>query len=124
MFAGLCRQYAPSQKLALEKSLLHVLHQIEGVSSAKKVGPFAQDLLNALTAGNDEMKRAVEDLREGTTVEKKKAAQANRERIMAKLGFKQSDKQPQKLVAERKVGLCSVFVLLRAPSHQWVGGGV
>lgn len=56
---GLARSYLPAQRLLFDRGLVPILHQIEGVSSANKVGPLAESLLEAVTVDNDELKAAV-----------------------------------------------------------------
>lgn len=58
-------------------SLIPVLHKIEQLTTAGKIGVLAEDLLHSLTE-NDQVVKKIEEVRNQTRAEKKRLAQEAR----------------------------------------------
>jgi E3 ubiquitin-protein ligase UBR4 len=61
------------------------------MSTASKVGTLVEILLDALKTGNQEVEDQIEALRDATYQEKKKAALAKREQMLADIGLKRQE---------------------------------
>ena len=85
-------RHREAQCLAMTKGMLQILHQIEGLTSAKKVGPLAENLLGAIEANNKEVQDFVKELRRLTREEKKDRAMKKRKKMLKKMGFKNYSK--------------------------------
>ena len=74
----------PEIQVKIAQTLLPILHKIEQLTNAGKVGVLAEDLLQALT-DNEEVARQIDQLRQQIRAEKKRLAQEARERKMKEL---------------------------------------
>lgn len=68
-------------QLKLGQNLIPVLHKIELLTTAGKIGVLAEDLLHSLTE-NEQVAKKIEDVRNQTRSEKKRLAQEARDRKM------------------------------------------
>jgi hypothetical protein len=100
---GFVRHHRPSQELGVSTGVIEILHQIEDITSSKKVGPLAESLLEAMMVDNEQVQASVASLRSEKKGEKKKLAMAKREQMLKQMGFARSSAVPTILVAERKV---------------------
>jgi hypothetical protein len=87
MLTGLVYGHPSSQSLGAQLSALRPLQQLEGMASSSRVGPLAESLLQALMLNNDEVSRAVADLRGLKKQQKKQKALDQRAKMLAQMGF-------------------------------------
>lgn len=70
-----------SIQMKIGQSLIPILHKIEQLTTAGKVGVLAEDLLHSLTE-NEQVAKRIDDVRNQTRAEKKRLAQEARDRKM------------------------------------------
>ena len=87
MLTGLVYGHPSSQSLGAQLSALRPLQQLEGMASSSRVGPLAESLLQALMLNNDEVSKAVADLRGLKKQQKKQKALDQRAKMLAQMGF-------------------------------------
>ncbi|CAM4878013.1 unnamed protein product [Rotaria socialis] len=73
-------------QMKIGQSLIPVLHKIEQLTTAGKVGVLAEDLLHSLTE-NEQVAKKIDDVRNQTRAEKKRLAQEARDRKMRELNL-------------------------------------
>ena len=71
-------------QIKIGQSLIPILHKIEQLTTAGRVGVLAEDLLHSLTE-NEEVAKKIDDVRNQTRAEKKRLAQEARDRKMREL---------------------------------------
>ncbi|CAF1250057.1 unnamed protein product, partial [Adineta ricciae] len=85
LLTGLSNGHADVQ-MKIGQNLIPVLHKIELLTTAGKVGVLAEDLLHSLTE-NEQVAKKIEDVRNQTRAEKKRLAQEARDRKMRELNL-------------------------------------
>jgi E3 ubiquitin-protein ligase UBR4 len=75
-----------SIQMKIGQSLIAILHKIEQLTTAGKVGVLAEDLLHSLTE-NEQVAKKIDDVRNQTRAEKKRLAQEARDRKMRELNL-------------------------------------
>lgn len=88
--------------MAVDVSLLRVLHHLEGIASSNKLGTLAENLLEALSSADD-VKRILANLRNQTRDAKKSLALAKRQKILQEMAFQRSKKNPSLLQASQAI---------------------
>ncbi|UJR08441.1 hypothetical protein I4U23_012711 [Adineta vaga] len=85
-------------QMKISQNLIPVLHKIELLTTAGKVGVLAEDLLHSLTE-NEQVAKKIDDVRNQTRTEKKRLAQEARDRKMRELKLPKiiRSKSPPKL---------------------------
>ncbi|CAF1307467.1 unnamed protein product [Rotaria sordida] len=73
-------------QMKIGQSLIPILHKIEQLTTAGKVGVLAEDLLHSLTE-NEQVAKKIDDVRNQTRAEKKRLAQEARGRKMRELNL-------------------------------------
>ncbi|CAF3628387.1 unnamed protein product [Adineta steineri] len=73
-------------QMKIGQSLIRILHKIEQLTTAGKVGVLAEDLLHSLTE-NEQVAKKIDDVRNQTRTEKKRLAQEARDRKMRELNL-------------------------------------
>ncbi|CAF1322792.1 unnamed protein product, partial [Rotaria sordida] len=73
-------------QMKIGQSLIPILHKIEQLTTAGKVGVLAEDLLHSLTE-NEQVAKKIDDVRNQTRAEKKRLAQEARDRKMRELNL-------------------------------------
>ncbi|CAF3538830.1 unnamed protein product [Rotaria sp. Silwood1] len=73
-------------QMKIGQSLIPILHKIEQLPTAGKVGVLAEDLLHSLTE-NEQVAKKIDDVRNQTRAEKKRLAQEARDRKMRELNL-------------------------------------
>ena len=74
-------------------ALLHTLHQLEGMSTVKKVGALVETFLDTLMHANPEVEALVMGLRDSTRDEKRRLALSQRERMVPTIANKNKNKR-------------------------------
>jgi len=100
---GLVKGFEPSQELARQMGVLDILHRLEGITSSKKVGPIAENLLQAMRESNPKVCDHIDGLREATREGKKALAMKKRKKILDQMGIKRSKTNPSILKADRQI---------------------
>eukprot|EP00961_Rhodomonas_salina_P063458 852568-Rhodomonas_salina.1 len=77
------------QREVASAGVLGAVHVLEEMASERQTGSLAEDLLSALTVGNEELREEVEGLRQATVEKKRERAAAQREKMLAEMGLSQ-----------------------------------
>jgi len=89
LLSGMSRGFAPAQREVASAGVLGAVHVLEEMASERQTGSLAEDLLSALTVGNEELREEVEGLRQATVEKKRERAAAQREKMLAEMGLSQ-----------------------------------
>jgi E3 ubiquitin-protein ligase UBR4 len=81
-------------QMKIGQSLIPILHKIEQLTTAGKVGVLAEDLLHSLTE-NEQVAKKIDDVRNLTRAEKKRLAQEARDRKMRELNLTKTTRTPK-----------------------------
>jgi len=74
-----------------DRTLLTLLHVMEGVSTSKRIGTLAETALDQISELDGQLAWSVNSIRQATHAEKKEQSLKHREEVLRQLGFVQKD---------------------------------
>ena len=87
LLTGITRGYEAAQREVAEAEVLALVHVLEEKACEQQMCSLAEDLLMALSEGNEALKEAIATLRDATLEKKRSMAQAQRERLLQEMGL-------------------------------------
>eukprot|EP00960_Hanusia_phi_P031785 749481-Hanusia_phi.AAC.19 len=89
LLTGMIRGYDVAQRHVDGSGILRVVHMMEDMSSDRRIGSLAEELLSSLAEKNAELQEKIEKLRQETASKKRELAKAQRERLLQEMGLAQ-----------------------------------